>query len=820
MRWATCVIVLFVTSAAMAAEVRHRMVVAADGSGDFKTVQEAVDAVSVHQPQPTVIHIKPGVYREQVRVANNLTHVVFEGEDAKTTIITGSLSAKVKDAAGKDLGTFRTATAYIDGDDFTGRSLTFENTAGDVGQALAISVSGDRVTFRDCRFVGWQDTIYLARGRQYFDRCYVEGHTDYIFGAATTVFDRCEIKSNKGSFITAPSTPADHNFGFVFLDCKLTGGESTYLGRPWRPWGASAFIRCEMGDLIKPAGWDNWRDPTREKTARFSEYQSTGPGANPQARVPWSKQLTADEAAKYTLGNIFAATGEKNWMPMREPQVNYPWTPDRGDGTYANPILCADYSDPDVIRVGDDFFMTASSFTDTPGLPILHSRDLVNWTIVNHALTNNVGEQYDKPLPGCGVWAPAIRFHDHKYWIFFPTPDEGIYVITTDDPRGRWSEPHLLLAGKGLIDPCPLWDDDGKAYLVHAWARSRSGIKHRLTVRPLSADGMKILGDGKTVFEDPQRHPTMEGPKFYKKDEWYYILAPAGGVPTGWQVALRSKNVYGPYEDKIVLEQGSTPINGPHQGGLVDTPAGEWWFVHFQESLPYGRILHLQPVQWRDGWPMMGVEGKPVLTHAKPKIAATQPIAVPQTSDEFDHEKLGLQWQWHANHREDWCSLTARPGWLRLFAQPVEQGEYSKAPNLLLQKLPARTFTIETQLDLSPVAADSSAGLIVMGKNHASLAVDRDRSGARLVFRVNNHAQALGPLDGKTLVRLRMCMSDGGRCTFSYGTNEGELRRIGTDFQAVEGVWIGAKVGLFCIHSNAEKVESHADFDYFRFAPF
>src|SRR6185312_14445846 len=208
----------------------------------------------------------------------------------------------------------------------------------------------------------------------------------------------------------------------------------------------------------------------------------------------------------------------------------FPWQPDCGDGTYRNPIICADYSDPDVVRVGDDFYLVASSFNCTPGLPILHSKDLVNWTIINHALKNLPHPRYGEVQPGCGVWAPAIRFHANKFWIFFPTPDEGIYVITTADPNGQWTEPHLLQAGKGLIDPCPLWDDDVQAYLVHAYAGSRAGIKHRLRVCPMAPDASRILGEGKIVYHEPEKHPTLEGPKFLKRDGWYYILAPAGGV--------------------------------------------------------------------------------------------------------------------------------------------------------------------------------------------------------------------------------------------------------------------------------------------------
>ncbi len=233
------------------------------------------------------------------------------------------------------------------------------------------------------------------------------------------------------------------------------------------------------------------------------------------------------------------------------------WIPDQGDGTYVNPIIFADYSDPDVIRDGDSYYLISSSFTSTPALPILRSRDLVNWTIVGHAMENLPDPRYAALQPGAGVWAPALRAHAGTFYIFVPLPDEGIYVLTAPHPEGPWSPPRLLIAGRGLIDPCPFWDDDGQAYLVHAYARSRAGIKDRLRVRPMAPDASRLLGEGEIVFNDPARHPTLEGPKMYKRNGWYYIFAPAGGVTHGWQVALRSRRIYGPYEDRIVLAQGA-----------------------------------------------------------------------------------------------------------------------------------------------------------------------------------------------------------------------------------------------------------------------
>lgn len=493
----------------------------------------------------------------------------------------------------------------------------------------------------------------------------------------------------------------------------------------------------------------------------------------------------------------------------------YPWRADQGDGTFRNPILYADYSDPDVIRVGDDFYLTASSFNCTPGLPILHSKDLVNWTIVNHALKSVPHPRYAAVQPGCGVWAPAIRFHAGKFWIFFPTPDEGIYVTTAEDPRGKWSEPRLLQAGRGLIDPCPLWDSDGRAYLVHAYANSRAGIRDRLRVCPMASDASCLLGEGQIVFHEPEKHPTLEGPKFLKKDGWYYILAPAGGVETGWQVALRAKEIYGPYEDKIVLQQGSTAINGPHQGALVDMADDGWWFAHFQDAGVYGRIVHLQPVHWKDGWPMMGDHLEPVLHYKKPLTASAQKPCSPQTSDEFDDGKLGLQWQWHANHQDGWYSLAVRTGWLRLFPQP-EVPVLEHQPNLLLQKFPARSFSVETVVELSARSAGEGAGLVIAGETSALFGLQHDGGKSVLVWRSQGTQKILSTIKSNR-IRLRVEVHDGGECVFAFAEDGGEWIAANETFQARRGKWIGAKVGIYNLKRGGGAATGHADFDYFRF---
>lgn len=508
---------------------------------------------------------------------------------------------------------------------------------------------------------------------------------------------------------------------------------------------------------------------------------------------------------------------------FQPPRAEYPWIPDCGDGTYQNPIIFADYSDPDVIRVGEDFFMTASSFNCTPGLPILHSRDLVNWRLIGHALENLPGDRYRQVQHGCGVWAPSIRFHNGRFWIFFSTPDEGIFMVSAERVTGPWTEPHLVQAGKGLIDPCPFWDDDGRAYLVHAYAWSRARVRHRLRLCPMAPDGTALLGEGRVVFEMPLRHPVLEGPKLFKKDGWYYILAPAGGVPTGWQVALRSQHIYGPYEDRIVLEQGMTPINGPHQGALVDAPDGTWWFVHFQDCGVFGRVVHLQPAWWVDGWPMIGADwdgngiGEPVLRWYKPVNCGGEP-RIPQTNDEFDGWDLGPQWQWQANHSDEWFALGVRPGWLRLRTCFVPEAKLACTPNLLLQKFPAQLFVAETLMEFSPAADGDEAGLVVTGQGPAALVLRKERGRINVVFRTDGPEDVLqSGVD--PLARFRVSVNDRGVCRFSYAVAP-KLNRfvpVALPVLAQPGAWIGAKVGIFAL-ARASGSTGFADFDYFRFS--
>jgi len=523
-----------------------------------------------------------------------------------------------------------------------------------------------------------------------------------------------------------------------------------------------------------------------------------------------------------------------------------PWVPDRGDGTYTNPVIHADYSDPDVVRVDRDYYMVASSFNAVPGLPILHSRDLVNWRLIGHALPRLSPELlFATPQHGKGPWAPAIRHHGGRFWIYYPEPDLGIYAVTATNPAGPWSAPVLVKGGRGLIDPCPLWDDDGRVYLVHAWARSRAGFANVLTLNRLSEDGLRVIDAGKVIIDGDKipNYRTLEGPKFYKRNGEYWIFAPAGGVKPGWQSVFRSKTVDGPYQDRIVLEQGSTDINGPHQGAWVDTPSGENWFFHFQDIDAYGRVVHLQPLKWReDGWPVMGADpdgdgrGEPVRTHGKPNMAAAgdRPervrVAVPPTSDEFSSPRLGLQWQWQANPEPGWLSLTAVRGALRLNARPSTAADNLwMAPNLLLQKWPAPEFSVTTALDFAPAAEGDTGGLIIFGQDYAWLGLRKAPGGLRLVAAVAKDAAGGAPereivslpTSGGSRVYLRVTVGKGGMCRFSWSADNRAFAAIGDDFVAKPGRWVGAKVGLFAAArpGSPSSRAGHADWSWFRVEP-
>jgi len=520
------------------------------------------------------------------------------------------------------------------------------------------------------------------------------------------------------------------------------------------------------------------------------------------------------------------------------------WVSDEGNGMYRNPVLHADYSDPDVCAVGEDYFLTASSFNCTPGLPILHSKDLVNWKIVNYALKKvEPVEYYNEPRHGKGVWAPSIRFHEGMYYIYWGDPDFGIFMVKTRDPYGEWDAPVLVKAGKGMIDPCPLWDDDGRVYLAHAWAGSRAKFNSVLTVCELNKEGTKVISDPVLVFDgnDGVNH-TIEGAKFYKRNGFYYLFAPAGGVVSGWQLVMRSKDVYGPYEARIVMAQGKTDINGPHQGGWVDTPAGESWFLHFQDKGAYGRVLHLNPMKWVNDWPVIGVDkdgdgcGDPVSRYRKPKIGKTYPIETPVESDEFDTRKLGLQWEWHANY-QDVFGFTTNMGYARIYGHELSPHfkNFWEVPNLLMQKFPAEEFTATAKLKVSAKDDGQLSGLIIMGWDYSWIGVEKQGEKFLLKQAVCKDAEQGNLEQVSTLavlepsrkfeaglfpnyereIYIRVHVDKGAYCRFSYSLDGKKFTEAGTLFKARQGKWIGAKVGMFSVTPHG-KERGWVDVDWFR----
>lgn len=527
------------------------------------------------------------------------------------------------------------------------------------------------------------------------------------------------------------------------------------------------------------------------------------------------------------------------------------WCPDNGDGTYTNPVLYADYSDPDVCAVGKDYYLTASSFSCVPGLPILHSRDLVNWEIVGHALQElEPTELFDRPQHGKGVWAPSIRHHNDSLFIYWGDPDQGIYMVKAPaSEKGKvksekWSAPTCVIAGKGMIDPCPLWDDDGRCYLVNAWANSRAGFNSVLSVRELSADGTKAISQPRIVFDGGQENHTTEGPKFYKRDGYYWIMCPAGGVAMGWQLAMRSKSPYGPYEWKRVMWQGKTDINGPHQGAWVHTAFGEDWFLHFNDKGAYGRVVYLQPVDWSSGWPMMGKNGDPLMTWHKPKSSEkgrvksekfASAIVNPQESDEFN-DGLGLQWQWHANYHQFYGQPTA-DGTYRLYTMdlPADFKSLWDMPNLLLQKPMAPRFTATAKVRFAAKEDRQYGGLVMMGRDYSALVICREGDAFQLQRHTCVGADEEQTETKQTIVSLRPTARDtipyspaiyldlylrlsvkDGIVSFSYSSDNKHFKAAGEPFKMREGKWIGAKFGFVAECRDRKASRGWLDIDWIR----
>ena len=487
-----------------------------------------------------------------------------------------------------------------------------------------------------------------------------------------------------------------------------------------------------------------------------------------------------------------------------------PSAPAAGGPGYTNPVLYADYSDPDVIRVGSQYYMVASSFHFSPGIPVLQSPDLVHWQIIGHVLPRlPFAAEYDMIPPftltdsithptgpglryASGVWAPAIRHHGGRFYVYWPTPDEGIFMSSAPDPAGPWSAPVAVIGEPKLEDPCPFWDADGSAWLIHSRVGAGPLILHRM-----SPDGTRVLDAGTVIAQDPVKLPVLEGPKLYKRHGWYYIFAPIGGVETGSQAVGRARHITGPYEWRVALAMGGTTVQGPHQGGYVETPDGAGWFLHFNSTGAFGRIDYLEPVQWRDEWPLIGapVAGE---TYGQPVRTASLPIKVSparwphlQDSDEFAGPMLGVQWEWNHNPEAAAWSLTARPGWLRLRALPA--AHLVTARNTLTQILQGPVMTATTRIDVSALSDGQRAGLAMFGVLPAWVGAAHDAGATHVVFANAGQETLAEPATGATL-QLRVQVGTDQQAQFAYSLDDGvHFTSVGAPVALHFSWWKGAR---------------------------
>lgn len=470
---------------------------------------------------------------------------------------------------------------------------------------------------------------------------------------------------------------------------------------------------------------------------------------------------------------------------------------DQGDGTYKNPILKADYSDPEVLRVGADFYLIASDFHFST-MQVLHSKDLVNWEYCGKVFDKlAMAPKYDQMKAYAeGTWAPSLRYHNGQFYIYVCTPYDGLFMYHAQNPAGPWSDAVTVKAVAGWEDPCPFWDDDGSAYLVHSLRGAGPIIINRM-----NADGTKLLDDGWLVY----RGPNAEGPKMMKRHGYYYISLPEGGFVKGWQTMLRSKYVYGPYERKQVMAG-----TGEHQGGFVELDNGQAWFIGFKEqygaAAGLGRIAYLEPVTWgADEWPVFGNHMQPVAQWKKPDVGAKYPIMRPATSDEFGGAALGLQWQWNHNPVDDHWSLTERPGFLRLKALPA--ASLATARNTLTQKLWDVAGVVDVKMDISALVDGDHAGFAFMtGNRFGWVGVSQADGVRKLDWEMGGGAV----VEGKEI--WFRGTYQGVTCHLYYSLDGVHFVDTQAAYHTGFASWKGGRPAIYCCGPGG-----HVDVDYFRY---
>lgn len=593
---------IFTTCVATSSRVTAAdMVVAADGSGQFKTVQAAVDAVPQGNTKPVVISIKPGIYKERVVVPRGKPFIRFLGEDAETTVLTFNLNARMPGEDGKEIGTFRTPSTTIEAEDFSAENITFENSAGPVGQALAIAVVGDRVIFRNCRFLGWQDTLLDQSGRHYYESCYIAGHVDFIFGHATSFFEKCHIHCLRKGYITAADTPEHQKYGYVFSNCKITGESpevKTYLGRPWRDYANVIFLNTEMSNVVRPEGWHNWEKPHREKTARYAEYGSTGPGANPQARVPWAHQLTEDQAKAITVESVLS--GEDGWNP-KTGKVNYRL---KVAPASASDIESMKKSKVSTVDGNSVYLFTSFRGNGEDGLYLAYSYDGLNWT--------DLGGPFLKPQVGTGrlmrdpslLQGPDGTFH--LVWTTSWRDDKGFGYASSRDLI-NWSEQKFVEVMVHEPDAYNVWapelyyDQENKQFVI-CWAttipgnypeylEARNSNNHRMYCT--TTKNFETFTDTKLFFEPG--FSVIDG-VIAKWGDRYVLVHKDNTRPLQNLRVAFSDNALGPYIDV------SEPFTEKFTEGPSVLQLGDVWVIYFDmyRKHRYGAVKTRDFKTWTD----------------------------------------------------------------------------------------------------------------------------------------------------------------------------------------------------------------------------
>ncbi|WP_227013873.1 glycoside hydrolase family 43 protein [Paenibacillus psychroresistens] len=498
---------------------------------------------------------------------------------------------------------------------------------------------------------------------------------------------------------------------------------------------------------------------------------------------------------------------------------------DQGDGTYINPILPGDYSDPDVIGVGSDYYCISSTFHLSPGMIVMHSKDLVNWSSIGHVVDDitqiSPKLNYDKMNHhGRGIWAGAIRFHNGKFWVYFCTPDEGFFMSTATNPEGPWEPLQHIWDVAGWDDCCPFWDDDGQGYL----ATTHFADNYQMHLIKMSNDGKQLLMESDVIFH---QYKGSEASKLYKINELYYFFHSEIRVESGNEVRvvmmLRASSLYGPYEEKEILHtHGEELDREPNQGGLVQAPTGEWLFITHHGSCGYleGRTLSLLPVTWMDGWPIIGedIDGDGIgeMVWGGKKPIAGYPIVLPNQSDDFKHPKLKHHWEWSHQPRSDKWSLTERPGFLRLHACiPLEIGNFFTVCNVLTQRaMKTAKSEVIVKIDLTGMEDGQEAGICHMGTQYCTLGVCQQGSIKRLKYNDTGTCSD-GPIIEGSFLWLKSSWNLDGIHTYAYSLNGEDFQDFGGQYQLNWGFYRGDRVGLYCYNEKTEK--GYLDVEWFQY---